>query len=66
MKATQTRPQPPINWDARHHLALSILTWRPPNSLTCALAQKALTGASVEELMSFERGVKADAESGAA
>lgn len=66
MKVTSGPPQPPINWDARHHLALSILTWRSPNSLTCALAQKALAGASVEELMRFERGVRAEPGSGAA
>lgn len=66
VKVTSGPPKAPVNWDARHHLALSILTWRPPNSLTCALAQKALAGASIEELMSFERGVKADAEGGAA
>lgn len=57
---------PPINWDARHHLALSILNWRPPNQLTCALAEKALTGAQIEELMAFERTFKADPESGVA
>lgn len=65
MKATDTTPAPPINWDARIGLALSILNWRPRCGLTGLLAMKAMQGYSIEALMSFERAYNTNAKDAA-
>ena len=59
MKATQTRPQQPIDWQARCNLAASILNQREPSHDTAMVARMALNGCSIDYIRKFEADVAA-------